>query len=384
MRVGLLALCAVACASGGGEPAQRAPIDSAAGSFDGADGAGADGDGGLDGGVDGADGAAGDDGDGGGADGGDGGDGGGCSLGVGRTHPGDGSGGGHYRSTVSFWLSSDPGDVAIGLVSAAGDPVDGALSVHPTEGGRVRVDFAPISPLKPLTVYTAVLTGCGDRHEVTFQMDTLGTALTCSPADATYVLDLSGGRWMEPDGDLPGLPFDLSSVALHLQAPGASELDLVGARLTTTGDQDTCAPTNPFDRATWAAPHFAHGPRDALLPLLADGTLTVSQVVLSGDVRPDCAAIDGVRLSGVLDAREVASALPAWASEGVAGVCARAATVGAPCVACEDGAVACIPFRVEDVRGVRSGADLTCIDQVTCHPACDRNTCEAPTDGLCE
>jgi len=380
VRPALLVALAVGCAAEGDGPAGDVAADSAPTATDGVDGGTG---GGTSDGIDGGDGL----GDGDGADGtgdGDGADGGDCALGVGRTHPADGSGGGHYRSTVSFWISRDPGDVAVSLVSAAGEPVDGALSLHPAEGGRLRVDFAPTSPLTPLTVYTAELTGCGDRQAVTVQMDALGTPLTCSPADATYALDLGGGRWMEPDGGLPGLPIDLSDLALHLQAPGPSQLDAIGLRLGAAGGQDTCAPTNPFDGASWDSPHLAHGPRDALLPLSADRTLLVSQVSIDGDVRPDCSAVDGLRVTGVLDAREVVAVLPDAVSGGVAGVCDEAASSGVPCVACDDGAVACMPFRVEDVRGVRVGADVTCVDQVTCHPDCDRNTCETPADGVCE
>mgnify|MGYP000117590126 CR=1 FL=1 len=253
------------------------------------------------------------------------------------------------RSSVDVTLSQPDTSATIVVTDASGAEVPGTVSLLDDDK---RVEWLPVDALDAGADYTATLNWACEAVVVDFGTGSVGSAAVADPSglvDRGYTLDLKDGRFVAPDGI--GAPLQsLLEVRLLLgvTAVDATTLSLrAGAEDAKAGAQDLAASTTDLNPATFADPYFEVS--QELLPLVIEGDpIDVTDLTISGSFASDGSSIDGFRLSGVIDTRDLTEAVGV---EGPDGVCNLfSASFNVQCQDCPNGeGTYCINLVVADL-----------------------------------
>lgn len=242
------------------------------------------------------------------------------------------------------------------------------------EAGKT-VSVRPDAPLKADTAHTLVVAMSCDRTAVIpFTTMDVGDPVTSEQiVGTTFALDLGSADIVEPAGIgslLRSLLTDVTeTVALSPTAVDDGDLSILGALVDgETVDTDvvwtqTCTQTLPFDPAVAFDDNpFFSLETDTLPITVADLTITLEDVALSGAFLPDASGIVGLNVAALIDTRALLDVLgdELGAGQGDDGVCNLVSqfTGGkVDCVACPDGdAETCL--RVEMANAEAPAIDL--------------------------
>lgn len=277
----------------------------------------------------------------------------GCEVQVVTSFPVSGDADVYYKSDVRFTLSANDPTASIDVADAAGNAVNGNTSVD-----GVLVTWSG-DDLAPLTEYTATLSYACGSNPITFTTSETGGPTTVDLANRVYALDLASGDWVKPAGVGALLSSQLgdTQVLVSPTAINTDTIDILGA-VGAAGAQDICTPTLPFPPAEWADPYFSLV--SDLLPLVvADLTIEIENLDLSGAFAPDGSRIQGAALKGTIDTRVIAAAFPDIGSTDNA-VCQLVSTFGVTCEECvSDGTPYCLSVYIDAIEaGYLAGATL--------------------------
>jgi hypothetical protein len=138
----------------------------------------------------------------------------------------------------------------------------------------------------------------------------------------------------------------------------ASKLQMIGAiGLDGTTDQDVCKPSIPFPEADFtASPFFTIGPADTTISI-SGAAINVKQLQITGTFASDGSSFGGGTLSGSIDARDIAAALPDLGYD-ADGLCGLIQGFGAACGACPDGQNYCLDLVADSIEAAGTGSSL--------------------------
>lgn len=289
-----------------------------------------------------------------------------CTVAVSSSTPADGATDAYVRAPVRVVLSEPDPTAVVTVADADGIAVPGTSTV---DGDTVTWTGDPLAPLSAWTVEVAH--ACG-AEAFGFETSEVGLPLEVGIEGRTYALDVSGGLWTAPEG--VGAVFAAVFEPYRLlvgvtDTSGSETLDLITA-LSEDGLQYPCAPSVDLPDARWADPYF-----ETTLPRLALDTgafaLVVDDFSLDGTVAPDGSRIEGAVLSGFVDTRALGG--PFGLGDGPYAICQVAATLGAYCTACLDGALVCLDVRVEGISAplVPQRVEVLTEQDVATNLACD-------------
>lgn len=316
-----------------------------------------------------------------------------CENSVVSAFPSNGETSAYYRTTVEVEFDDAEDDATFVVSSSAGD-VAGTYAWEDE-----KLIFTPTNPLAPSTDYTTTVSySCSsDLVASEWRTSEVGTAVPGDLTGRSYLLDLSSGRFVEPEGvgDIIGEYLDqIVLIGVHAQA--GTTIDMIGA----LGTQDTAAPiegAHTADNAvkginqaaceqsiafppgiSFAAnPYFSAGPADTTLSV-AGFTVTIEDLKISGAFSPDASYISGATLGGKIDTRPLVPLLsadpapcdePTYDHDGSAGtaevanpnypcdpgtICTLAASLFVTCEPCADGSTA-------TTCGTGAGQDACCL-----------------------
>jgi|GEM_PF-1725056 len=268
--------------------------------------------------------------------------------------------GGEAVAWVGGWVWADIACADPGVllsVAQDGAPVAGETEVA---HGGLQARFAPDAPLQPGTLYDARVDT--DVGFVSWQFTTsaLGGPVGSDLSERALALFPDQAGVLEPAGflsELPRLLLDTAHpVVQFLGEPSGGGIALrLGARQmqAVSSPQDPAVTTEDVI-ASWADPMWTAGPVDLAFP--GQGyTIVLEDVTLSGAVAPGVAWGGGGMIAGRWDLREAGGGLsPEFASPCVVNNDAG----GEGCVACRDGAVACLNVDLRDVPALAWGGVL--------------------------
>jgi len=311
----------------------------------------------------------------------------GCTVTIDATYPEADQADWFYRSAVEAYINEADASATISLSSDAGD-VSGSMS---TDDDGLRLIFTPDAPLSPSTSYTMNISTCDGEGgaSISFMTSELGTPIECDLSGKAYRVDLASARFVKPDPAVASLLFDAleDDILIGVSEQGDAELQMLGALSDGIGGQQNyCYPSIEFPTAAaFEDPFFSVGPADTTLNV-ADVSVTISQLGISGAFAPDCTYFGGGRLTGELDARVLGPLVgELLGEEDPDAICQLLTTFGVVCEACSsDGAEYCAAIEVVDIAAATTGVALSCVAGEECHPACTTSTCEDPTAGICD
>ncbi|MFH1463371.1 MAG: Ig-like domain-containing protein [Pseudomonadota bacterium] len=279
-----------------------------------------------------------------------------CDLGIDATVPQDGAADAYYRAEIEFWLEDvDPGSPVITLEGASGR-VDGVTYLS---DDLETVFFRPDAPLAPQSAYSATLDYCRGEATIEFTTSELGRDLELDPVGRVFLVDLTGGRFLQPQGigELLG-EFLTGEFLLGVEeGEGADFTLLMGLGVEGGGaEQDPCVPTIEVPWSIADAPDFRYGPADTPY-LVGEHEYSLQAAQFSGTFAPDATWLGGGQVAFVIDARllvEHIDEVDTWQD-----FCALTASFGAPCQGCDDGVEACLAVYIDQIEGAwASGASM--------------------------
>ncbi len=247
----------------------------------------------------------------------------------------------------------------LGVVTLTGPGMTrpaGLLSHH---HGDHQLRFEPVEALEPATPYGARFEIANARRDWTFVTGPWGAPVLGALEERSLALRPAQGTLLDPPG--PGAALTLlpeegfHPVLQFLGNPTQGEVPVrVGARGGDNPLSGQDGTRGTFDAvASWDDPRATVGPR-TLTWTLSQGHLVVEDAVWTIDVGPD-----------LMDAR--ASLVGRWdtrTTDAGQGACDSSIEVGGPpCEACEDGAVACLPFRLETIPADPWSGVLVVVDE---------------------
>ncbi len=292
----------------------------------------------------------------------------GCGLTIDTTYPENNATDFYYRGAIEFYLSdADP------TATASVEGVDGTSSLNEDEDV---VTFTPSSPLAPSTTYTATLASCNSEDaSITFTTSELGGAVDPSGlVGNSYALDLKTGRIVIPEGVGTVLEAYLDyTIFLGVTSADSSSLQIMGAVASEDDPtmQDYCTPTLDFPEANFAeAPYFQIGPETTTLSV-AGYSITIDDLLVSGDFAPSGEWVGGATLAGSIDTRPLVSLLDDDPEADDNTVCELVAGFGVDCITCSDGQPYCLELLVDSlVAEQQTGLTLDYIEYEDCHEQC--------------
>lgn len=262
-----------------------------------------------------------------------------CRVRVVDTVPDDGATDHYWRDPVSFELSRE--DATATIVA----PVAGSITVDGTV-----LTFTPDTPLDPSTAYTFTLEGCLGSENLDFTTSAYGTALSTTLEGRSYALDVASGNITEPEGVGSILAsYITTGLLLGVVDDDGSSLGLrfaVAVEGASPPEQDMDVGTLDLTADASGSPYFELSGESATLTL-ADATLDLSDIEVSGTFAADASEIGGLRLSALVDTRGLVPLVDE--SGDPAAVCDLFASFGVSCVTCPDGTDYCTTFTAEDV-----------------------------------
>lgn len=267
-----------------------------------------------------------------------------CDEGIEETFPEAGTNDAYFRTRVEILLDEADESATLSLTTPNGRRVAGTSAI---EGARVV--FTPDENLDPDKEYTATLRrDCG---EWSFAFETAPVSGLVSPdilPGRTYEIDIFGGRIVRPAGVgalLPLIAGDTLPILAGVAAADASTLDWrIGAGTTELPmTQELCAVTAEIAAADFSAnPYFEFEAAELNIDLTV-AVLPITNARLSGSFAPAAISMQGIAISGVIDARDFSGLLIFDADE----LC----SLLGGCVACPDGEETCLPFYADSITG---------------------------------
>jgi hypothetical protein len=259
-------------------------------------------------------------------------------------------------SAVDVTLSAADTAATIAVVDGSGAEVAGAVSLLDADK---RLEWRPASGMAP-GPHTATLTWTGcEPVAVDFTVHDAATAPvtdTSSLVGKTYILDLTQGRFVAPEGIGSALQTLIEvRLLMGVVAVDAGGISLLAGAEADGGGQDLAAATTAFSEPAsfLADPHFTA--EQPTLPLVVQGDgLTVTNLTMSGSFSSDGSAVEGFRLSAVLDTRDLKDALSITDDNGVCDL--FGAAYGVTCEACPGGdGDYCITLVIADLTLPEAG-----------------------------
>jgi hypothetical protein len=283
-----------------------------------------------------------------------------------------------YRTSIEvMFAQEESNDSATLTLSAGGTDVPGTTEW--SDDGMTAY-FTPNADLMPSTSYTlSVSYSCDKTATNTFTTSATGTDVDAtSVLDHVYSIDLFSGRIVEPagiddilDSLLAGQEIPPILVSPTSYDAAANEITMRGALGMMDGAnivQDVCTESINFPVAADYAnnPFFAIEGEDVAINV-ADFSLTIDTLSVSGAFASDGSSLDGVSVDAFTDTRPLASL-------GVGDICELVVIAGVTCIPCSDGANACLKIKVtdltaEEVPGLM-GLSLITTDDVTNNASC--------------
>jgi len=276
-----------------------------------------------------------------------------CENFVLETFPADGETAAFYRTTVEVKFDDYEDGADFTVTDASNNEVTGTKT---WVGDRLILQ--PASPLAPSTNYTTNITYSCGTPSVSWTTSEVGGALgTPASLDGkTYLLDLTSGRFVEPEGvgDFLGDYLD-QIVFVGVQSATATNIQMIGALgYENTGDsklyQEPCYPSIDFPLADFTGnPYFSVGPEDTTISV-AGFEVDIQQLEVSGAFGPDGSYISGATLGGKIDTRPIVPLVFAGCDEPLDengdpnpnypcddnAICAFAASLFIDCEACQE------------------------------------------------
>ncbi|MCK6504771.1 Ig-like domain-containing protein [Myxococcota bacterium] len=244
--------------------------------------------------------------------------------------------------TVVEVVLSEPDPTAVlVLTDEVGTPVAGTLDVS-----DATISFTPSAPLLADLDYTVQFTWCLGQVETSFGTYAESDPLGWDPRGVVWALDVEEMDWLQPER-VGGLLLGATNADMLITVDtydsqwgmfwGWSTYDVTS--------QDECiATTAPEPIGVETLPDFTMGP--------VDGTFNVGGVparmldmVLSGRVGAELAPLQSIRLTGTADLRMWREVFELVGLEGPDEVCELLQGAGDPCIACDDGALYCVPIE---------------------------------------
>jgi hypothetical protein len=231
-----------------------------------------------------------------------------CENYIMETYPEDGETAAFYRTTVEVKFDDFEDGATFTVTDAGGTAVTGTQT---WVGDRLILE--PDAPLTPQTTYTTSIDYSCGTPSVSWTTSEVGGALgTPASLDGrSYLLDLSSGRFVEPEGVGEFLGDYLDQIVLvGVQTATATEIQMLGALgYENTGDskiyQEPCIPSIDFPLADFDNnPFFTAGPQDTSLSV-AGFEVDIQQLMVSGAFGPDGSYISGATLGGKIDTRPI-------------------------------------------------------------------------------
>jgi len=289
-----------------------------------------------------------------------------CDVTIDETIPAANATDAYYRNAIEFQLDDEDATAVLSI-----DGVDGTSTLSED---METVVFTPSAPLAASTSYTSTLDYCNEvPASITFQTSELGGAVDPSSlVGRAYALDLSSGRIVIPEGVGEILGAYLEYTIFLSVTDAGTDLNMIGA-LANEDDpsmQDYCAPTLDFPTADFSeAPYFQIGPETTTLAV-AGYSITIDDLLVSGDFAPDGTWVGGAQLAGSIDTRPLVSLLDDDPEAGEDTVCELVAGFGVECIPCSDGGDFCLDLLVLDLVAEEAGVAVEIIDAEDCHASC--------------
>ena len=257
-----------------------------------------------------------------------------CANSVVTTYPTAGDAAAFYRTNIEVSMAAADATATLTLADADGNDIAGTSATDGT-----MVSFDPTDNLAPSSNYTATLAWGCEAYSFEFTTSATGTSVDSgSIVGNTFSLALGTGRFVKPEGvgDLVGSLLEFEMLVGVTEADDMN-VTMMGAISEGVGNtmQDMCTTTIDFPAADFSENPYFEVQAD-VLPLVVQGMdLGLQDVLLSGALRPDGTAAEGVILAGKLDTRPLVPLLsPGGADDAV---CVLLQTFSADCEECADG-----------------------------------------------
>lgn len=285
-----------------------------------------------------------------------------CANSVVTTYPTAGDASAFYLTNVEVSMAAADASATLSLADADGNDVAGTSATMET-----MVSFDPTDALTPSSNYTATLAWGCDAYSFEFTTSETGAAVdTSGLVGNTFSLALGSGRFVKPEGvgDLVGSLLEFEMLVGVTEADDMN-VTMMGAISEGVGNsmQDMCTTTIDFPAADFSQNPFFEVQAD-VLPLVVQGMdLGLQDVLLSGALRPDGSAAEGVILAGKLDTRPLVPLLsPGGADDAV---CVLLQTFSADCEECADGSGPyCLTLYVDSMTAeARTGDALVTVTE---------------------
>ncbi len=264
-----------------------------------------------------------------------------------QLHPSGGDDGAWVRGIVWADLACPDPSATLSL-EQDGAPVPGA--VEGTHSGY-QVRFVPEDFLQPETTYDARLDTSSGFVAWQFRTSALGPAVGGDLNERALALFPARAGVLEPAGFQDELP-RLLLYAVHPVVPFQGEPSGGGVQMSlgarrgdaVANEQDAGVEQLDF-LGDWKDPRWRGGPFD--LRFQADGwAFVLEDAGIGGAVAPGLAWGGGGALTGLWDVREASGGL----SDEFASPCSTSMQSGGEgCVACRDGALACLPVDLRNI-----------------------------------
>jgi len=244
-----------------------------------------------------------------------------CSNSIISTFPADGATDAYYRTTIEVKFDNQEDSASFAVADGDGNDVSGSSDWN----GDTLV-LTPDSPLAPSTTYTITIDySCATGVTQSFTTSEVGTAVDTSGHamdGRSYLLDLSSGRFVQPEGvgDIIGDYLDQivivgvdhvdaeNDTLVMLGALGEQDSTRAGGAHTADGSMSdifqACEPTINFPDAPDFStnPYFSAGPADTTISV-AGFSVDIQHLQISGAFGPDGSYISGATLAGKIDTR---------------------------------------------------------------------------------
>lgn len=290
----------------------------------------------------------------------------------------------YYRTTVeaTFDEKDDSAKIEIDGVSGTQDWRDDNTLV-----------FTPDSPFAPSTTYNGTVTYACGTPTFTFKTSEVGSQVdAASLVGRTYNLDLSSGRFVEPEGIGAILSGYLTVPILIGVVSADTEIEMIGAvgvEGSNPPAQDICAPTMDFPEATFTDnPYFQIGPANTIINV-SDYSIEIQDLFVAGAFAPNGDYIAGAVLKGSVDTRPLATIMNEECVEGgpdypacLDEICNLAAGIGVACEPCGDGQNYCLSIHVDSILAAEVDTTLQeIVDECVEHPEQCPEDCATDTGG---
>lgn len=226
-------------------------------------------------------------------------------------------------------------------------PAQGLVNLH--HGDR-QIRFHPSPPLQTDTTYEVRMDTTDGFREWRFRTSEVGNPTGSDIAGVAMALLPAQGALLDPPGLTEMLLTAFEDLHPVVQFMGNGIEGLAPVRLggyMPDAEGDPQDPSQPVidGNANWDDPFFRFGPADVAWEL-PGWTLLIEDAVWSGAIAPDRLGGGGGAVQGNWDTRLADDAL----GGGPGSLCAISASAGdVPCVACSDGALACLPLHLVHV-----------------------------------